>query len=89
MKPITSYTDAELSAEIDRRRHKLDAAPKPNPNPDFTALRNWADDLVKRRAARTPLPKDYEYRIFESLMQITYGPGFWEWWNKQEKPSRW
>lgn len=84
MNSARDLTDAELQAEIERRKKAKRLAPEPLPNPDFTRLvatiKQCISEIEKEVAAdRYYDDRDDRQYIYESAMEAVYGAKIWEW----------
>jgi hypothetical protein len=59
-------------------------APQPLPNPDFTKLKEYLAQSVAtfQDGGRV---KDFEYYVHERAIEAVYGPGFWKWYNLEDR----
>ena len=77
MKTIVEVTDEELQEEVKRR--KLAAMPQPLLSPNFNPL---YEEIKKHVTAAIEegeaMDDDVREEIFESAVEIVYGPKFWD-----------
>jgi hypothetical protein len=76
-------TDAELLAEIERRRKAKPQVPVPLPSPDFAPviqmiLENTAELLASGGRSER---EDFSHYVYEAAIEAVYGKAYWPWVN--------
>ncbi len=80
---LSKLSDEALEAELKARKLKQQAPPSPLASPDWSKLTKYVTKTVERLAkSEDEYEKDFDQRIFESVMTTIYGKDFWTWWNK-------
>lgn len=83
-KPLNELTDAELQAELERRKAPYVPMPAPKANPDFTALIKMMEG-VKRDAMLDGYENDdFKHYIYEMAIEAVYGKEYWIWRKAQK-----
>ena len=75
-------SDADLLAELERRKKLQDAPPKPVANPDWSRVHAMCLEMVKEVSDPDGYSKDFKDYLFEEVMKTVFGPNFFDWWNE-------
>lgn len=83
---INDASDAELKAELERRR-TVSAVPPPKPvkNPDFTELIQTVVNGITDANKNKREDDDLRGYIYEAAVEAIYGKGYWAW----RRTQRW
>lgn len=81
---ITSLSDADLLAEIERRKIPATPAPTALAQPDFTVLIETVTEGVNRTVADGYEDEDLQHYIYEAAVNAIYGPSYWIWRRAQK-----
>lgn len=84
MKNLNDATDAELQAELERRKVLTNQPPQPLANPDFSALQQTVIECVLRTHQEQYEDEDSRYYISQEAITAIYGPAYREWRVKQK-----
>jgi hypothetical protein len=78
---IEQLSDAELEAEMARRKAEKEAAkrPKPLPEPDFSNVVKQCAEYIKQLSADGYYDDDTKQYIFEAAVEAVYGRDVWDW----------
>jgi hypothetical protein len=80
LKMAIKLIDEELKG-----RQEEDSRPKALEYIDTTNIQNLAKENVEHIYKYGCDMKDIEYWCFEAVMEVVYGPDFWNWHNKMVK----
>lgn len=86
MSDIKTISDAELKAEIERRRKEKAAQERPKPvaQPDLSDLTKLCEDhLVEVEEGKED--EDTAHYIYEEAMKAVFGPKVFDWINKKSR----
>lgn len=82
MKNLNQYRKEELEEELDRRT-KLERPKAYLSCEGVRDIREHCESLLNTIEKNNGYPgKDYEYFVFETVMEAVYGPIIWDWWKK-------
>ena len=79
---LKNLTDADLLAEMERRKKAAAAPPMPVANPNWNPVYNMILEMVKEVSDPDGYFKDFKEYLFEEVMTTVFGPKFFDWWNK-------
>lgn len=81
---IRKISDAELRAEIERRRQEKAAKERPKllANPDFSALTQLTERYFDALESKQG-DEDDDHYIYEEVLKALYGPKVFDWINKK------
>lgn len=82
MNTLLKWTDAELEAELQRRKKEREDAPPPLKDIDWAKVLKLAD-VVKDRQRGCRREDDAQY-MYEEVMKTVYGPLYFDWENENE-----
>jgi hypothetical protein len=81
---LNTLTDADLLAEMERRKAVANKPPEPLTRPDFTSIVKFAQEMVEQRVKKHE-DCDNDHWCFEAILTAVYGKAIWDWWNKQDE----
>ena len=82
---LESFSDADLEAELKRRKDKEKQPPPVLQNIDWTVLKNTVISCVDQAVKDQYWDEDNAHYIYEAAMEAVYGRGFFQnWYNKQK-----
>lgn len=84
-KLLKKVSDADLEAELARRKKDKEAGdrPKPLPNPDFSRVVETFEQFLDQLDAEGYWDDDANHYIYEETAKAIYGPDFFKWKNKK------
>lgn len=82
---VRSISDAELAAEVERRRKAKEAKERPQlvEKPDFSAVIKITEEYLSLLATDGSQDNDDDHYIYEEVMKALYGPKVFDWINKK------
>ena len=85
MKPIDEMSDAELQAELLRRKKAKEDAEKPKllQTPHLTGLINTCQIYIDDASEHGRVDEDTAHYVFEEAMKALYGKDVFTWINKK------
>lgn len=85
MADITQASEAELLAELERRKKAAQGIPpEPKENPDFSRLTRLILENVTEMVSAEYEEGDMAQYIYEAALEAVYGKEYWDWRNKQD-----
>jgi hypothetical protein len=75
-------SDAELKAELERRKQEADKPPEPLLRPNMDGIVKLAREMVQQHAEKRD-DGDSDHWCFEAVLTAVYGTGIWKWWNQE------
>lgn len=80
---IYNATDAELQAELERRK-PFPPLIQPLPSPDFSGLQQMITDETVRSTEKDYYERDdFKHYVYEAAMEAVYGKAYWIWRRQQ------
>lgn len=79
---FASASDAELLAEMERRKKIRNTPPTPVANPDFSKLIATCVSSVTNSDKEDYWDDDIAHSIYEAAMAV-YGKDYWKWHNQR------
>lgn len=85
MKTVDQMSDAELKAELQRRKKEKEEAEKPKllEKPDLIQLISTCQGYIDEADKEGRVDEDMTQYIFEAAMQALYGKDVFKWINKK------
>lgn len=80
---LSAISDADLQAEIERRKRQNALPPRPLEHPDFSKLVKMVIEGVHQMANDKYEDDDFDHYVYEEVMKAIYGNAYFEWRNKQ------
>jgi hypothetical protein len=71
----------ELEKEIEKRKKRKTARPKPKENPDFSNLVQECEDVLDEFEKNGYIDEDTDHYMYEAIMTRVYGESVWNWLN--------
>lgn len=81
---LHDVSEADLLAELERKKTIALASPKPLQNPDFSTLVITVTNGVAQAAHKQHEDADFKQYVYEAALKAVYGPDFFKWRNKQK-----
>jgi len=76
---ITKVATEDLERELKARNKKVVSAPRPLPNPDFSALIDTVVGGTARTVADGYEDEDFKHYVYEAAVEAVYGKAYWAW----------
>lgn len=80
---LDNLTDAQLQAELDRRKQPTASIPAVVRNPDWSPLIRMVEDVTAESIKQGYQDDDFKHYIYEMVMKAIYGPDYFKWRNAQ------
>jgi hypothetical protein len=81
---LAGFSLEELEAEIELRKRPSVPQPLDPEEIEWGYIVDYVEALMANIEAGNELPEDFEYELFDTVMDVVYGSDNWKpWWNKK------